>query len=204
MRRLSAIKAIVFALVLAAVSTFSTEARVRIGPRVGVEVNKLHFDEEIFKGENCAGFTGGVQLDFVAPLGIGFDVSVMYVRRSAEFMRNNTDVASAERDYIHIPLNLKYRIGLPLVDKIIAPYLFTGPDFAFLTSSSAINEAWKSKKFDVSWNFGVGVELIKHLQVSASYGIGMSKAAERFGISNGEQGIDGKNRYWTISAAWMF
>ncbi|MGM9852361.1 MAG: porin family protein [Muribaculaceae bacterium] len=205
MRKLFVFKAIVLAIVFATVSSFSTQARLlRVGPRVGVEVNKLHFNEKIFEGENNAGFTAGLQLDIVAPLGIGADLSVMYVRRSAEFMRNNTDVTDVDRDYIHIPLNFKYRLGLPLVDKIIAPYLFTGPDFAFLTSGTGINDAWKSKKFSVAWNVGLGVELIKHLQVSATYGIGISKAAEAIGITEGAQEINGKNRYWTVTAAWLF
>ena len=204
MRKLFTVRALVLDFVLTAVTSFSTQAGVRIGPRVGVEVNKLHFNEKIFEGENRAGFTAGLQLDIMAPLGIGADLSVMYVRRSADFMRDNGYEVDTNRDYIHIPINFKYRLGLPLIDKIIAPYLFTGPDFAFLTSGTGINEAWKSKKFNVSWNVGLGVELIKHLQISATYGIGISKAAEMIGVTGGTQDIDGKNRYWTVTAAWLF
>lgn len=123
MRKLFTVKALVLAFVLAAVTSFSTQAGVRIGPRVGVEVNKLHFNEKIFEGENRAGFTAGLQLDIMAPLGIGADLSVMYVRRSADFMRDNGYEVDTNRDYIHIPINFKYRLGLPLIDKIIAPYL---------------------------------------------------------------------------------
>ncbi len=128
----------------------------------------------------------------------------MYVRRSAEFMSQNEDVTAKNRDYIDIPINVKYKFSLPLVSKVLAPYVFTGPDFAFLTSGTGINEAWKSKKVDVAWNFGLGVELVSHLQVSASYGIGISKAAEMIGVTGGKQDIDGKNRYWTVTAAWLF
>ena len=43
MRKLFAFKAIVLALVFAAVTSFSTEARLlRFGPRVGVAVTELH------------------------------------------------------------------------------------------------------------------------------------------------------------------
>lgn len=205
MRKLFAFKAIVLALVFAAVTAFSSEARLlRFGPRVGVAVNKLHFNEDILDGDNRAGFTAGLQLDIVAPLGIGADLSVMYVRRSSEFMADNQDLGTIYRDYIDIPLNFKYRLGLPVVDKIISPYLFTGPDFAFLTSDDGDGSAFNSKKVDISWNFGVGVELIRHLQVSATYGIGLSKAIETFDLSDKVKGIEGKNRYWTITAAWLF
>lgn len=204
MKTLSKIKALVLAVLMVTAVAVPVQARFRIGPRVGIEVNKLSFNRDLFKGENRAGFTGGLQLEFSTPLGFGVDASLMYVRRSAEFMNDNDDVTVRNRDYFDIPINLRYNLSLPLVSSIISPYIFTGPDFAFLTSGTGINEAWKSKKVDVAWNFGIGVELVRHLQVSASYGIGISKAAEFIGVTEGKQDIDGKNRYWTVTAAWMF
>lgn len=198
------LKAILLAAVLALVSVVPAQAGFRFGPRVGLEVNKLHFNEDLFTSDNRAGFTGGLQFEVSGLFGFGVDASVMYVRRSAEFMSQNEDVTAKNRDYIDIPINIKYKFSLPLVSKVLAPYVFTGPDFAFLTSGTGINEAWKSKKVDVAWNFGLGVELVSHLQVSASYGIGISKAAEMIGVTGGKQDIDGKNRYWTVTAAWLF
>ena len=198
------LKAILLAAVLALVSVVPAQAGFRFGPRVGLEVNKLHFNEDLFTSDNRAGFTGGLQFEVSGLFGFGVDASVMYVRRSAEFMSQNEDVTAKNRDYIDIPINVKYKFSLPLVTKVLAPYVFTGPDFAFLTSGTGINEAWKSKKVDVAWNFGLGVELVSHLQVSASYGIGISKAAEMIGVTGGKQDIDGKNRYWTVTAAWLF
>lgn len=198
------LKAILLAAVLAMVSVVPAQAGFRFGPRVGLEVNKLHFNEDLFTSDNRAGFTGGLQFEVSGLFGFGVDASVMYVRRSAEFMSQNEDVTAKNRDYIDIPINVKYKFSLPLVSKVLAPYVFTGPDFAFLTSGTGINEAWKSKKVDVAWNFGLGVELVSHLQVSASYGIGISKAAEMIGVTGGKQDIDGKNRYWTVTAAWLF
>ncbi len=198
------LKAILLAAVLALVSVVPAQAGFRFGPRVGLEVNKLHFNEDLFTSDNRAGFTGGLQFEVSGLFGFGVDASVMYVRRSAEFMSQNEDVTAKNRDYIDIPINVKYKFSLPLVSKVLAPYVFTGPDFAFLTSGTGINEAWKSKKVDVAWNFGLGVELVSHLQVSASYGIGISKAAEMIGVTGGKQDIDGKNRYWTVTAAWLF
>jgi hypothetical protein len=83
--------------------------------------------------------------------------------------------------------------------------VFTGPEFSFLTSKTAINEAWKNKKMNVSWNIGAGVQLFNHLQIGASYGLGVSKAAEKIGVTvNSEETIEGKNNYWTVTAAWLF
>lgn len=188
--------------------SISAAAQFSIGPRVGINVNSMHFDSDLFKSENRAGFTGGLQAEFMIPMvGFGFDASVMYVHRvnNATIDTNGTATAPQikDKDYIEIPVNLKYKIGLPVIGKIITPYVFTGPSFAFLTSRKAINEAWKNKSTSVAWNFGFGVQLLGHLQVGASYGLGMTKAFEKIGAVDGVD-IQGKNRYWTVTAAYLF
>lgn len=184
-------------------------AQFRIGPRVGIAVNKLNFNKDVFDTNNRTGFTGGVEAEFMLPvLGLGVDASLMYVRRSAEtdvLNENNTTVtANRNIDYLDIPVYLKWKIGVPLIGSVVKPYVFTGPDFAFLLSSKNIFPGIESSKCDVSWNFGVGVELLKHVQVGASYGIGMNKAAKATGVVGNAASIDGKTRCWTITAAYLF
>lgn len=177
-------------------------AQFKIGPRLGVDINSLHFNKDVFQEDNRAGFTGGLQAEFMIPgLGFGFDASVMYVRRSATFTDNQRTEVNA--DYIEIPVNLKYKLGLPLLSRILKPYVFTGPSFSFLTSRRFFSD-FVNKKSDTAWNFGFGVELINHLQLSASYAVGMSKALDVFHLSNEDANINGKNRYWTVTAAWLF
>jgi hypothetical protein len=128
----------------------------------------------------------------------------MYVRRSSSFMEEN-NISTAQRDYISVPIDLKWKISIPAIGELLTPYVFTGPEFSFLTSKTAINEAWKNKKMNVSWNIGAGVQLFNHLQIGASYGLGVSKAAEKIGVTvNSEETIEGKNNYWTVTAAWLF
>ena len=101
-------------------------AQFKIGPRLGVDVNSLHFNKDVFQEDNRAGFTGGLQAEFMIPgLGFGFDASVMYVRRSATFTDDQRTEVNA--DYIEIPVNLKYKLGLPLLGNILKPYVFTAP-----------------------------------------------------------------------------
>lgn len=192
------------AIVMAIAIVFPASAQFAIGPRLGVTVNKFKFDESIMASDNRAGFTGGLQIEFVVPIvNLGFDLSAMYVHRSSDLTINSIK-ESVGRDYIEIPLNLKYKLGLPIVGKIISPYIFTGPSFAFLTSKKAISEFYTSKKCDISWNVGIGVQLISHLQIGASYGFGLNKAIEYIKPEVNTAAIEGKNRYWTITAAWLF
>ncbi|MDE5643323.1 MAG: PorT family protein [Muribaculaceae bacterium] len=191
------------------------------GPRVGVEVNKLHFNSnignDIKDSDNRAGITAGLQIEFTVPIvNLGFDASVMYVHRSkvdAPVLDQSNPsiptVAGSETkkiggDYIEVPVNFKYKLGLPVVGNVISPYIFTGPSFAFLTSKQAINDAIQNKKVDIAWNFGLGIQLIKHLQIGASYGLGLTKTVEKVSGWTGTEPIDGKNNYWTVTAAWLF
>ena len=211
------IRLLLAAIVLAACSFSASAGEIfRFGPRIGTEVNSMRLNSDVFNSDNRAGFTGGLMMEVNVPLvGIAFDLSVMYVHR----LNNNSLKAGAsdspdqnsmltadsyiKRDYIEIPLNFKYKIGLPIVGKVVSPYLFTGPSFAFLASKRHINEAYKNKAFDVAWNFGVGLQLFTHLQVGASYGLGITKTVEVSSITAGPE-ITGRNNYWTVTAAWLF
>lgn len=191
---------IMLAAIFMAIASAPVQAQFKIGPRVGLEINKLHFSEDAFKSDNRAGFTGGIEAEFTVPvINLGFDASLMYVRRTAEFMEKQTDIKKSS-DYIAIPVNVKYKFPVP----VVKPYIFTGPEFAFNTSGRAISEAYRNKKTDVSWNFGFGVELISHLQVGASYGIGLTKLSHKAGITGESADIPARNNYWTVTAAWLF
>lgn len=195
-----ALVALLAALIMAA----PAHAKFRIGPRVGIDVSSLHFNKDLFDKENRVGFTAGLQADITLPLGFAFDASVMYARRSIEAQSQQYNI-KANRDYINVPINIKWRLSLPAVNKVFMPYLYTGPDFAFLASKAGISDAWKSHKVDVSWNVGVGIELISHLQVSATYGLGMTKLGHIVGVtSSSHDDIEGRNNNWTITAAWLF
>ena len=186
------------------------QAQLKFGPKIGMTVNSLHFNESVFDSDNRSGFTGGVMLQFIAPVvNLGFDASVMYVRRNldATIEENGaSDRIVSHRDYSEIPINLKYMIGLPAIGKIVSPFVTTGPSFAFLTSGTGINEAFKNKTFDVAWNFGFGLEIVQKVQVAASYGLGLSNSVvDRLsGGALNNIDIDGKTRCWTITAAYLF
>lgn len=202
MRKLTLIFAVVL---LSLCSAMPAAAQFRFGIKAGVNVSNLHFDKSTFDSDNRAGFTGGVMAEFTVPLiGVGADLSAMYVRRDAKFMENN-NITKNNRDYIEIPLNLKYKLSLPAISHIIAPFVTTGPSISFLTSRQAVSDVWKNKKASWAWNFGFGVQLVKKLQIAASYGIGLDKAMEFTGNSElVNSGIESKNRYWTVTAAYLF
>ena len=202
MKRLKIIA--IVAILTAAFSIPAQAGGFHFGVKLGMDVSQLHFNKDIF--DSGAGFTGGLMCEFTAPLiGVGFDLSAMYVRRNTRFLSEmDNENLSVNRDYIEIPLNLKYKLSIPAIERIIRPFVTTGPSVAFLTSRKAVNSFLKNKSCDVAWNFGFGVELFSKVQVAASYGLGLTKSLEAVGVMGNGVDIDGKNRYWTVTAAYLF
>lgn len=191
------------AALLIGTSTASAGDIFKIGPRVGLTVNEMHFNKSSFENKNQAGWTAGLMTEFRVPLiGIGADLSFMYVRRNSEFLEQN-NLTKNDRDYFEIPLNLRYNVSLPVVGNFLTPYVAVGPSVSFLTSRKDVEDAYRNRKVDWALNFGIGVQLIKHIDISARYGLGLTKAVSKVAGTE-KAGINGKNRYWTISAAYLF
>lgn len=210
---MKAIKSVIsVAIVAIAVLLSSTpaDAQIKFGIKAGANFNSLKFNQDLFNDDNRAGFNGGVMLEFTMPIiGVGMDASVMYVHRSGKDFTDydeagNEISTSTGRDYIDIPLNLKYKLSLPGIGSLVKPFVTTGPSFAFLVSKKNINEFIKNKSCDIAWNFGFGIELFSHVQVAASYGLGLTNTLEYVGVGNNNETIEGKNRYWTVTAAYLF
>ncbi|MDE6267245.1 MAG: PorT family protein [Muribaculaceae bacterium] len=188
-------------LVIALVASFATaQAQFRFGVKAGVAINELKFNENVMNSSNRAGFTGGVMAEFTVPIiGVGCDASVMYARRSFETTTQSV-TSSFSRDYINIPVNLKYKIQVPVISKIVTPFITTGPDFSILVSKKNIEDAWNNKKYDTAWTVGAGVQFVNHVQIAATYGWGLSKSSS----SDSNVALYGKNRCWTVTAAYLF
>lgn len=212
------IKNILSAIIVAAAFIFAGQSAqagspLRFGVKGGLTVNSLKFNSDLLGSENSCGWTAGVMTKFNVPvIGLGFDASLMYTHRAF----GNTDISIPMDDgtvikgenltanYIEIPVNLRWDISIPAVGKIITPFITTGPDFSFLTSKKNVDNIWKEQSFDVAWNFGFGVLLVDHLQLHASYGIGLKNSASGADSLYNNNIINGKNRFWTVTAAYLF
>lgn len=206
-------KRLVLLLFIMIVGTGAMNAELRFGIKAGLNVSNLHLDApaQLFNKDNGTGWTAGVMTEFQVPLiGIGFDLSLMYTRMNTTFDEIHTDINPSQdeiidlnvgKNFIEIPLNLKYKISIPVIGNIIAPYIFTGPTFAFKLDKNTF-EYFKSKTCQVAWNLGLGLQLVKHLQIGASYGFGMNNVANLTGLNT--EKIKIKNNYWTVTAAYLF
>ncbi len=201
----------IFILLAAAVCCLATTAQVRFGLKAGIGLNSLnlsnHTVQELACKDNCTGFTGGLLVEWETPVvGLCFDGALQYARRTNDLTKNDHWF---KRDYIDIPINLKWKMVIPSIADKFRPFLFTGPDFAILVSKrkgDGLGSRFSS--LSTAWNFGAGFEICRHFQISAAYGLGLNKSIKDVitltADGKAEEAVDGTDRFWTISAAYLF
>ena len=211
-------------LLLCIVSVMPADAKIRFGIKVGANVTKQNTEIEKFELDNTAlvNFTGGVTLDWNITAGFGFDVSALYTAKGTEYVVG-TNVLDGLLDnlsgttvkntihYIEVPVNLKYKLEIPAIKDVFAPYVFAGPSFAFKVGETIKYAEDKkghisidNKSIDYALNVGLGMEFIKHLNIAVQYGWGLGTAAELdfsaldATIASSTAGV------WTVTVGWIF
>ncbi|MDE5794698.1 MAG: porin family protein [Muribaculaceae bacterium] len=203
-------------LLVALVAIFSfgyASADFRFGVKAGLNFNKLNYKiqnwqeatNELKNIDNQTGWMAGVMAEFTIPIvNIGADASILYARQN--LTAKEKEYYSNE-NFIDIPVNLKWKIGLPVVGKFVSPIIYTGPDFLFALNKNTLKDI-QTKTCEVGWNVGIGVELLRHLQIEAGYCFGLNNVMKYTNMVTGDlvnqQDLKAKKNYWTVTAAYLF
>lgn len=161
---------------------------IKWGVKGGVNMTKIDWDGG-YKGnkDNSTGFFIGPMAEITIPIvGLGVDGALLFSQRGKDAVKQTG---------LEVPINLKYTIGL---GSMLGIYFAAGPDFFFDFKEKDYIDR---KKAQVGLNLGVGVKLIKHLQVGVNYQFPMG---DSFTFKNAGDAIGAKNRTWQISAAYLF
>lgn len=177
-----------------------SQAQLRFGVKGGLNITSVHFDSDLLKSDNVTGFHIGPMIEATMPLlGFGFDAALLYSQKGMESSSSGVKT-TMKTSYIDVPVNLKWKFGLP----IVKAYLAAGPYASFRVGGDKIwnvlSDQLETKSFGAGLNFGAGVEVFNHLQVGFNYELGLTDnfSAEKLDLSSN------KNRGWTISAAILF
>lgn len=184
-------------LVLVAWMAIPAQAQFKWGIKGGANISSIHFSDlpETFSTDNLTGFHIGPTIELMAPfIGLGFDASILYSQTGMEI-----GTQTVKSDYLNIPVNLKWKIGIPAVKVFAAAGPYVGFRLGGGKFWDVVSDQIESKSFSAGLNIGAGVELIQHLQISATYQLGLTD-----NYSMKQLKIDGKNRGWLISAAILF
>ena len=124
------------------------QAELRFGLKAGANISNFIVEDGTtkidFTNASLANFTGGAMLEWIIWGGLGFDAGVMYTAKGTEYkvgddwasdiyagLLGTETLMKATVHYIEVPINLKYRLEIPVVKDIIIPFVYAGPSFAF-------------------------------------------------------------------------
>ena len=194
-------------------STSSAQAQVKFGLKGGLNVTNMSLNSEVFDADNQTGFFIGPTVKFTLPIvGLGIDASALYDQRDAKITveDNGASVESKIKNQsINIPINLRYGVGLGSTASL---FLFAGPQFGFNVGDKdqKIDEksTWSVKNSNFSLNFGAGVTLLSHLQLTANYNVVCGKTSDAT-ITEGLEQLTNKEvrsraNAWQIALAYYF
>lgn len=198
---------------IALVSIVGTaSAQISFGAKIGAKINDLNFKQERYGDATNTGITGGLMFEYMFPkTNVGIEASLMYFYVKTAFDDDaNSSLPTPVKyttHFIELPINFKWKIGLPVARKVVTPYLTTGPSMSFIGGERLIvvNQI-RCKQTVFDWNFGLGVELFKKVQIGINYGLALSNAYESLGFKDSWKwiDIDCKKNSWTFSATYMF
>ncbi len=169
----------------------------------GLNISSVHLNKDILKTDNVTGFQIGPMMEATVPLiGVGMDIAVLYSQKGTGVALTDGVSADVNTDYIDVPLNLKWKFGLPIVKGYFAagPYVGfrIGGDKVWDIPGNVVGQV-EAKSFGAGLNFGAGVELISHLQVGINYTLGLT---DNYSVKVLD--LNAKNRGWGVTAAFLF
>ena len=192
-------------MILMVIITSVANAQVRFGVKGGLNIASVKFSKDVLDADNVTGFHIGPMIEGAfGKGGIGIDLALLYSQKGFD-----SELDEVKNGFIEIPANLKFKLGLPLVN----PYFTVGPYVAFRvagdkiwnvrSNTNGIIEQVKAQSFGAGLNFSAGAEIFNHLQVGLIYSIGLTDDYKTF-EANDVNSYTGKIHTWMISAALLF
>ncbi|MDO4695376.1 porin family protein [Porphyromonas sp.] len=203
----------IFTLLLMIVSlSLSTTAyaQLRFGAKVGGNFSQVPLKGVEVDSREMTSFHAGLIAEFQLPvLPLSFEVDLLFSQRGSLFDDGKaSDVLKS--NHVDLPLYAK----LWFLDlAAVRFYAQAGPYFSYRLSSN-VDEMAKSfdklksleaNKIGMGINVGLGVELIKHLQISAQYSAALARDYEYKGVlSAADDFRKTKDKTFSVSLAFLF
>lgn len=199
---------VLFLAIVAVCCVLPANAQFKFGVEAGLNASKVKVDH--FDAKNRTGWFIGPKAQFTVPvIGLGVDAALLY---SQKYMEINAEDDALEATsitknmpYLEIPINLKYNLGF---SSLVGIYLATGPQYSWYLGGKSLT--WEGVKYgsletsSFSWNVGLGINALNHLQVGVTYNIALGQTGEISGIVEAAKAAKLKNNTWQVRLAYMF
>lgn len=155
-----------------------------------------------YKMCNRSGFSGGFMLEYTLPeTGFAADIAALYTRYSTRLEMPGGGKMSFGRNFIEVPLHLKYKFWLPVFSNTVAPVVYTGPSLMIKTDKVKDDSPLTTMRLQPGWDLGIGIDVVNFIQITAGY---------RFGLGNALKNMTGyeaaiiRTNGWNLSASLLF
>lgn len=180
----------------------SADAQLRYGFRFGGEFASASLkDAGSYFMRNRSGFSGGLDFEYQMPrCGFAPDIAVLYTRYNTQLESTETGQHNSGRDFIEVPLHLKYKFWLKSMKELFAPMVYTGPSVMFRVGDGD-SDVLKSKRVQAGWDVGVGFDIVNFIQISGGYRFGLGNAVDSFA---GYPEATMRSNGWHVAATILF
>lgn len=187
----------------------AASAQLRWGATLGGLVTGLHFKQPLVEVKQVPGFSAGVIGEVMFPgIGFGVDIGAQYEMRGAKVNLGQKVMWSSQgygdarfyEHYLAIPVHLRFKYTrLNGFEEYLAPIVFAGPSFGFLLGHSDI-PAFQFPVGEIGIDMGLGAEIFKRWQVTASFNLGMTYCTKANILTN----YSAQNRTWKVAVTYFF
>lgn len=182
---------IILLIVLGALLTVGADAQLRYGFRFGGDFAKATLGNSNAISDNStegaslvnrSGFSGGLVLEYqFEKCGFAPDIALLYTRYNTRLSIQEAKGSpySFGRNFIEVPIHLKWKFWLPQTNNLFAPMIYTGASMMFrLDHNSGISHSipFKTNVFQPGWDVGIGFDIINFIQINAGYRFGLGDA----------------------------
>lgn len=202
---------IVFLLLAAFFVANPAKAQFKWGLEGGVNLSKASLSKDVFDSSNRTGWFVGPKAQFTIPvIGLAVDGAVLYSQKYMKLEDEEGIGTSKTMPYLEIPINLKYNIGF---SSLVGAYISTGPQYSWYLGGRGLS--WGDvntgnlvkgslERSNFSWNVGVGINALNHLQLGVTYNIALGKTGQLDGLVDAIEVAEIKNNTWQVRLAYMF
>ncbi|MBQ2878122.1 MAG: porin family protein [Bacteroidaceae bacterium] len=156
-----------------------------------------------FNSDGCTGFFVGPTAKFTLPIvGLGVQADILYSHSAVEI-----EGEKIKRNSIEVPIYLRYDLALPVVSKVIVPFLAVGPQFGYTIGDGKETfenvAEFEYKKSQFSLNFGGGAKILSHVLLHVNYNVGLGNTSE-LKIKNTPDIYKSRTNTWQVSVGYIF
>lgn len=201
---------VVSVIILGLASSLTAQAQggFRWGVMGGANFSKFSTNTEDLKGNLFTAFHVGPMVEYELPIfPLALEAGLLYSQKGANFDQAGKDALSLKSNLIEIPVNIKgYVFSIPAARF----FILAGPSFNYALNTNisdikadAIKDV-KSNKVGIGLNAGIGVEVLKYLQISATFNAAMSDSYKFEYKDAAKDFINKKEKGFSVTARVLF